>query len=44
MNGNKPGIPYRSDAPDTLIQEIKKLDYNNGGNNSIDNIISMAQK
>lgn len=44
MNGKKPGTPYRSDAPDTLIQEIKNFDYNNGGDNSIDNIISTARK
>lgn len=44
INGNKPGTPYRSDAPDTLIKEIKKFDYNNGGDNSINNIITTAQK
>jgi len=44
MNGEKPGTPYRSDAPDTLIKEIKNFDYNNGGDNSIDNIISTARK
>lgn len=44
MGGKKPGTPYCSDAPDTLKQEIKKFDYNNGGDNSIDNIISTARK
>ena len=44
MNGAKPGTPYSSDAPDTLIREIKEFDYNNGGDNSIDNIISAARK
>ena len=44
MSGNKPGIPYCSDAPDTLIKEIKNFDYNNSGDNFIDNIISMARK
>ena len=44
MTGKKPGTPYRSDAPDTLIHEIKDFDYNNGGDNSIDNIISSARK
>lgn len=44
INGNKPGTPYRSDAPDTLIKEIKNFDYNNGRDYSINNIISTAQK
>ena len=44
MNGKKPGTPYRSDAPDTLIKEIKNFDYNNGDDNSINNIIATAQK
>lgn len=44
MDGKNPGTPYCSDAPDTLIQEIKNFDYNNGGDNSIDNIISTARK
>jgi len=44
INGNKPGTPYRLDAPDTLIKEIKKFDYNNGGDYSINNIIATAQK
>jgi hypothetical protein len=44
MDGKKPGTPYCSDAPDTLIHEIKDFDYNNGGDNSIDNIISTARK
>lgn len=44
MKGKKPGTPYSSDAPDTLIKEVKNFDYNNGGDNSIDNIISTARK
>ena len=44
INGKRPGTPYRSDAPDTLIKEIKNFDYNNGDDNSIDNIIATAQK
>ncbi len=44
INGEKPGTPYRSDAPDTLIKEIKNFDYNNGGDYSINNIIAIAQK
>lgn len=44
INGKNPGTPYRSDAPDTLIKEIRNLDYNNGGDNSINNIIAIAQK
>jgi hypothetical protein len=44
MNGEKPGTPHSSDALDTLIREIRNFDYNNGGDNSIDNIISIARK
>ncbi len=44
MDGKKPGTPYSSDAPDTLMKEIKNFDYNNGGENSVDNITSMARK
>ncbi len=44
INGKRLGTPYRSDAPDTLIKEIKIFDYNNGDDNSIDNIIATAQK
>ncbi|NJD22261.1 MAG: zf-HC2 domain-containing protein [Melioribacter sp.] len=44
INGNKPGTPYRSDAPDTLIKEIKNFDYNNGRDYSINNIIATAQR
>lgn len=44
MNGKRPGTPYRSDAQDTLIKEIKNFDYNNGDDNSINNIIATAQK
>lgn len=44
MNGKKRGTPYRSDAPDTLIKEIKNFDYDKGDNNSIINIIATAQK
>lgn len=44
MNGKKPGTPYRSDAPDTLIQEIKNYDYKSGGENSIRKIISASRK
>ena len=44
INGKRLGTPYRSDAPDTLIKEIKNFDYNNGDDNSINNIIATAQK
>ena len=37
-----PGVPYRVDAPDELKSEIRKLDYEGGGDESVQKIISMA--
>lgn len=37
-----PGIPHRVDAPDELKSEIRKLDYEGGGDESVQKIISIA--
>jgi len=43
-NNFGPGIPYRLNASDTLKSEIEKFNYENGGTNSIQKIISAAHK
>ncbi len=37
-----PGVPYRVDASDELKSEIRKLDYEGGGDESVQKIISIA--
>lgn len=37
-----PGTPYRINAPEELKSEIKKFDYENGGDNSLQQIISLS--
>jgi len=41
-NNYRPGIPYRLNASDTLKSEVEKFDYENGGDDSIQKIISSA--
>jgi hypothetical protein len=43
-NNFRPGIPYRLNASDTLKNEVEKYDYENGGDDSIQKIISAANK
>jgi Putative zinc-finger len=42
-NNHRPGTPYRVEAADTLKKEVEKFDYFNGGDISVQNIISVAQ-
>lgn len=42
-SGHRAGTPYRIDAPDSLKNEIEIFDYQNGGSNSLDNIIKFAK-
>ncbi len=43
MHPNKhPGTPYRFDASELLKSEVAKFDYQNGGDQSVENIISSA--
>lgn len=37
-----PGTPYRIDSSNELKNEVKKFDYENGGDNSVQQIISLA--
>lgn len=37
-----PGVPYRVDASEELKSEIRRLDYEGGGDESVQKIISMA--
>lgn len=39
-----PGTPYRSDASEILKSEVAKFDYENGGDASIEKIISEARE
>jgi hypothetical protein len=41
-NNYPPGIPYRLNASDTLKNEVEKFDYENGGDDSVQKIISTA--
>lgn len=44
INDNyRPGIPVRTNAPDTLKREIGKFDYFNGGRESVEKIVSLAK-
>jgi hypothetical protein len=43
-NNFRPGIPYRLNASDTLKSEVEKFDYENGGDDSVQKIISTANK
>jgi hypothetical protein len=37
-----PGVPFRVDAPDEFKSEIRKLDYEGGGDESVQKIVSIA--
>lgn len=37
-----PGTPYRIDASEELKNEVRKFDYENGGDNSVQQIISLS--
>jgi hypothetical protein len=43
-NNYPPGIPYRLNASDTLKNEVEKFNYENGGDDSVQKIISAAHK
>jgi len=43
-NSFRPGTPYRINASDSLKNEVEKFDYENGGDDSIQKIISAANK
>ncbi len=42
-NNYRPGIPLRIDAPDSLKHEVEKFNYYNGGEESVEKIISLAK-
>lgn len=39
-----PGTPYRINAPEELKSEIKKFDYENGGDNSLQQIVALSSE
>jgi len=39
-----PGTPYRINAPEELKSEIKKFDYENGGDNSFQQIVALSSE
>jgi hypothetical protein len=43
-NNYPPGIPYRLNASDTLKNEVEKFNYENGGDDSVQKIISSVHK
>ena len=43
IDGFDPGTPFNIYASDSLKNEIKNFDYNNGGDASVDKIISLAK-
>jgi hypothetical protein len=44
IDGFDPGTPYNISASDSLKNEIQNFDYNNGGDNSVDKIISISEQ
>ncbi len=44
VDGFDPGTPYNINASDSLKNEIKNFDYNNGGDSSVDKIITCAKQ
>jgi hypothetical protein len=43
-SGFRPGIPFHKNASDTLKAAIEEFDYKNGGENSVEKIISAAKE